>query len=119
VIATRRPTGSAVIAPGRVDLWLFSTVEQAVIIPGLDVVYRRRRLPEGTTCQPDCNVSCRASDTQSASHPASHPITNSDRRTPPMHPQTSHAGRSFRLLALTLTLPSVLATACLEDTTET
>lgn len=34
-----------------------------------------------------------------------------------MDPQTFR--RPFRLLALTLTLPSVLATACLEDTTET
>jgi hypothetical protein len=53
VIVTRRATGSAVIAPGRVDLWLLSTVEQAVIIPGLTSCTADEDCPAGTTCQPD------------------------------------------------------------------
>jgi hypothetical protein len=53
VIVTRRASGSAVIAPGRVDLWLLSTVEQAVVIPGLTSCTADEDCPAGTTCQPD------------------------------------------------------------------
>lgn len=53
VIVTRRARGSAVLAPGRVDLGLLSTVEQRVIIPGLTSCTADEDCPEGTTCRPD------------------------------------------------------------------
>ncbi len=53
VIATRRAVGSAVIAPGRVDLWVLSSVEQSVEIPGVVSCTADEDCPEGQTCQPD------------------------------------------------------------------
>lgn len=53
VITTRRASGSAVIAPGRVDLWVLSSVEQAVEIPGVVSCTADEDCPDGQTCQPD------------------------------------------------------------------
>lgn len=53
VIVTRRATGSAVIAPGRVDLALTAEVEQAVVVDGLNSCNDTSQCPTGQTCQSD------------------------------------------------------------------
>lgn len=54
IIVTRTaPVGSAVIAPGRVDLTISSTVEQAVEVPGVVSCKDTSECPAGQTCQSD------------------------------------------------------------------
>lgn len=54
VLITRSaPTGSAVIAPGRVDLSIVSTVEREVQVQGVVSCNDSAQCPRGQTCQPD------------------------------------------------------------------
>ncbi|MCB9734695.1 MAG: hypothetical protein H6745_19090 [Deltaproteobacteria bacterium] len=53
IVVTRHTTGSAVIAPGRVDLDVSAQVEQAVSIPGLVSCTDTAQCPDGETCQDD------------------------------------------------------------------
>jgi hypothetical protein len=53
IIVSRRATGSATIAPGRVDLIVSSDVEHAVEIPGVTSCTDSSQCPNGQTCQAD------------------------------------------------------------------
>jgi len=53
VIVTRYVIGSTVIAPGRVELEISSTVEQGVTIDGLHSCTDKKDCPEGQECQAD------------------------------------------------------------------
>jgi hypothetical protein len=53
VIVTRHVIGSAVISPGRVELEISSSVEQAVTIDGLTSCTAKADCPDGQDCQPD------------------------------------------------------------------
>jgi len=53
VIVTRHVVGSSVISPGRVELEISSTVEQAVAIDGLKSCTDKADCPDGQDCQPD------------------------------------------------------------------
>lgn len=54
IIVTRTaPVGSAVIAPGRVELTISSTVEQAVEVPGVVSCKDTSECPAGQSCQSD------------------------------------------------------------------
>ncbi|HEX2673919.1 MAG TPA: hypothetical protein VHM25_23745 [Polyangiaceae bacterium] len=53
VIVTRHTIGSTVIAPGRVELELSSTVEQGVTIEGLKSCTDKADCPDGQECQND------------------------------------------------------------------
>lgn len=53
IIVTRTSTGSAVIAPGRVDLVVSSEVEKEVVVPGVTSCNDSKDCPMGQTCQAD------------------------------------------------------------------
>jgi hypothetical protein len=53
VIVTRHLVGSTVIPPGRVELEISSTVEQAVMIDGLNSCTDKADCPNGQDCQAD------------------------------------------------------------------
>jgi hypothetical protein len=54
VIVTRKgPVGSAVLAPGRVELTVSSEAEHAVLVPGIVSCTDSSECPMGQTCQPD------------------------------------------------------------------
>jgi hypothetical protein len=53
IIVVRRAVGSAVIAPGRVDLVASSDIEHEVIVPGVTSCTDTTQCPPGQTCQPD------------------------------------------------------------------
>ena len=53
IVLTRSTVGSAVIAAGRVDLLVFSELEQEVEIPGLVSCTDDADCPEGETCGSD------------------------------------------------------------------
>lgn len=53
IIVTRKVTGSATIAPGRVDLVISSEVEEAVTVDGLTSCNDTSQCPTGKTCQSD------------------------------------------------------------------
>lgn len=53
VVVTRQSTGSATIAPGRVDLVVSSQVEAAVTVDGLVSCKDTTECPSGQTCQDD------------------------------------------------------------------
>lgn len=53
VVSRNANPGSAVIAPGRVELQVTSTVEQAVTVPGVTSCTSTEDCPSGKTCQSD------------------------------------------------------------------
>ncbi len=53
VLVIRRAVGSAVIAPGRVDLVVSSDIEHDVIVPGVVSCTDTAQCPPGQTCQSD------------------------------------------------------------------
>ena len=53
IVVSRNSVGSAVIAPGRVDLTITSDVERAVQIPGLASCTNNADCPDGGTCKTD------------------------------------------------------------------
>lgn len=57
IVVRREARGTATIAAGRVDLLVFSEVEQAVEVPGLTSCTDNEQCPPGESCQPD--LSCR------------------------------------------------------------
>lgn len=57
VIVTRHAIGSTVIAPGRVELEISSTVEQSVTVDGLNSCTKNADCPDGQQCQND--LSCK------------------------------------------------------------
>lgn len=53
IIVTREVVGATTIAPGRVELVVSSSLERAVVVPGVQSCTDDAQCPDGQNCQPD------------------------------------------------------------------